>query len=200
LPTEAEWEYACRATTTTKYAFGEILTPQQANFGRKMDLAALRRGDGEIDGAPGGPAGTGGDVARPPLPPGGDRGRRGRGEPPRERRTAPQQRDLAQREPVQRPLEPAGSFPANEWGLHDMHGSVWEWCGDFYSAKTYKTGSRVDPIGPESGKTHVARGGCWSSPAPQCASAYRNAQPQANARMPAFGFRVVCEIRAPAGN
>jgi formylglycine-generating enzyme required for sulfatase activity len=98
-------------------------------------------------------------------------------------------------ERMQRPLEPAGSYPPNVWGIYDMHGSVWEWCSDFYAADAYKTTPPVDPAGPKTGKTHVARGGCWKSPAQQCSSAYRNGRADPDTREPIYGFRVVCEIQ-----
>src|SRR5262249_45134158 len=72
LPTEAEWEYACRAGTITAYATGDKLTPEQANFGMTPD--GKRRNQ----------------------------------------------------------TQPVGSYPANPWGLHDMHGNVAEWCHDWY--------------------------------------------------------------------
>src|ERR1019366_4354614 len=54
---------------------------------------------------------------------------------------------------------PVGSFPANAWGFHDMHGNVWEWCEDWYG--DYPKKDVVDPQGAEKGKYRVLRGGSW---------------------------------------
>jgi formylglycine-generating enzyme required for sulfatase activity len=78
LPTEAQWEYACRAGTTTATSFGDSLGSRQAN----------------ING------------------------------------TKPY--NVAEVGPYLRQSVRAGSYPANRWGLHDMHGNVWEWCRDWY--------------------------------------------------------------------
>ena len=48
---------------------------------------------------------------------------------------------------------------ANELGLYDMSGNVWEWCQDWYS--DYSSGSQTNPKGPSSGSIRVIRGGCW---------------------------------------
>lgn len=67
-----------------------------------------------------------------------------------------------------------GSYPANPWGLYDMHGNVWEWVQDYQGS--YPQGEVSDPTGPPSGANRVYRGGSWSSTARRCRSATRNLQ------------------------
>jgi formylglycine-generating enzyme required for sulfatase activity len=66
---------------------------------------------------------------------------------------------------------PVGTKQANAWGLHDMHGNVWEWCSDWYG--DYSSGSSSDPTGATTGDFRVFRGGSWLSVARGCRSAYR---------------------------
>ena len=101
LPTEAEWEYACRAGTTTPFATGEKITPAQANIGTSPD-------------------------GKPLL------------------------------------TATVGSYPANPWGLHDMHGNVLEWCLDWHGA--YEAGEQTDPVGRDAGYARIARGWCYHKP------------------------------------
>lgn len=66
---------------------------------------------------------------------------------------------------------PVGSFPANAWGLHDMHGNVFQWCQDWYD--DYPRKDVVDPQGPNTGKLRVLSGGSWISSPRHCRSAFR---------------------------
>ena len=67
--------------------------------------------------------------------------------------------------------KPVGQKRANAWGLHDMHGNVWEWCADRFG--TYSGGNVTDPTGPTSGSSRVYRGGSYYSVALFCRSAFR---------------------------
>ena len=61
-----------------------------------------------------------------------------------------------------------GAFPANPWGLHEMHGKVFQWCRDSYGP--YPPGPVDDPCITTTTKNddHVLRGGCWIHPASKC--------------------------------
>jgi formylglycine-generating enzyme required for sulfatase activity len=139
LPTEAEWEYACRAGTTTPFSFGKELNGKQANC------------DGNY------PYGT--EVKGPRL---------GR-------------------------TSPVGSYPANPWGLFDMHGNVRQWCSDYYS-KEYDQRSAKDPTGPPQGTIRVLRGGSWDDFPKNCRSAYRDSYSQ-TPRSAYCGFRLVLVLK-----
>ena len=133
LPSEAEWEFACRAGTKTPFHFGETISTDQANYNGNFTY-----GDGK----------KGVDRKKTTL---------------------------------------VGSFPANAWGLHDMHGNLWQWCQDWYGE--YPQKDVVDPQGPEKGEGRVLRGGSWGDHPEHCRSAFRGGNGPGN-RFGDFGFRL----------
>ena len=70
-----------------------------------------------------------------------------------------------------RDSHPVGLKKPNAWGLHDMHGNVWEWCADWYGA--YPDGALTNPQGAVSGTERVLRGGSWSGETGCCRVAAR---------------------------
>lgn len=130
LPSEAQWEYACRAGTSTPFNTGITISPELANYN--------------------------GNVAYGPGPQGAFR----------------------------QQTTPVAQFPANAWGVHDMHGNVWEWCEAPADAAAAAKASEDDALG-------VMRGGSWNNHPGACRSACRFLRPR-RSRLDITGFRVVC--------
>jgi formylglycine-generating enzyme required for sulfatase activity len=140
LPSEAEWEYACRAGTQNPFAFGETITPAVVNYDGNYPYASAAKGEY------------------------------------REKTT------------------PVGIFPANGFGLYDMHGNLWEWCldewVDNYNNSPTDGNAREGLSRSANNSQRMVRGGSWCADAWICRSAnrYFNA---ASDRNEDCGLRVV---------
>jgi formylglycine-generating enzyme required for sulfatase activity len=134
LPSEAEWEYACRAGTTTLFCYGDYLTTALANF------------DGSY----------------------------------------------ANNGKYRRETTVVGRFPANNFGLHDMHGNVWEWCEDGWHDTYAGAPSDGSPWVNKSSILRVIRGGSWFLDINHCRSSFRYMSDAALLNHD-LGFRVVCD-------
>jgi formylglycine-generating enzyme len=146
LPTEAQWEYACRAGTTTATSFGDMLSSKQANFQGKPYN-------------------------------GGEEG------------------------PSLKRAAKAGSYAANRWGIHDMHGNVFEWCRDWYHSKLP---GGIDPdlsmvkgtMNRDGTFSRVRRGGAFNDDGWPCRSAFRlRYEPERRSDHIGFRISVVARIQ-----
>ncbi len=146
LATEAEWEFACRAGTTTMYSNGND-AEKLVSIANIADASTLEKY----------PAWTGAVTSSDQHP-----------------YTAP-----------------VGTFQGNAFGLHDLHGNVWEWCQDRYDNDAYqnRSGTTVDPLG-QFGESRVIRDGGWSTYPEKIRAAARNESPP-TFRFASCGFRVV---------
>lgn len=129
LPTESQWEYACRAGTQSKYCWGDEPDDARANWSKQHN-------------------GT----------------------------------------------TPVNRFPPNPWGLHDMHGNVWEWCAD--GQRDYADSPARDPEGPGDVDVRVVRGGSLLYHPGRARAAYRDSRHRRYASL-ALGFRFA--LRSPSG-
>ncbi len=150
LPSEAEWEYACRAKTTTPFHFGKTITTDLANYDGTDDP------DGQWSGSY-------------------DQGSKG----------------IYRKETTSVEM-----FPPNIFGIHDMHGNIWEWCLDHYhdnyeGAPTDGTAWIDSEIDQKDLK--IVRGGSWNYNPRYCRSAFRRLNIPV-VRSVNVGFRVVCEM------
>jgi hypothetical protein len=134
LPTEAQWEYACRAGTTTAYHFGDTLSKAQANWGDDDNVEKTM------------------DV---------------------------------------------GSYPANAWGLWDMHGNVDEWCLDCYG--DYPSGAVTDSTGAGEGSFRVFHGGSWDDGAGHCWLVRSDSKDTTLCALAIVAGCLLCEQFTPAG-
>jgi formylglycine-generating enzyme required for sulfatase activity len=84
-----------------------------------------------------------------------------------------------------------GQKRANAWGLHDVHGNVWEWVRDWDGA--YSKASQQNPSGPKTGSYRVFRGGSWDRDAGNCRSAVRGCNDPGD-RDGDMGFRLTRRV------
>lgn len=129
LPTDAEWEYACRAGSQTAYWWGDEPDEQQVNWNEQ-----------------------------------------------------------------QKGTTPVTLYPPNPWGLHDMHGNVWEWCAD--GNLEYSGQAEHDPVGDTDGDARMVRGGSWIDHPVRARSACRNWRRKVD-RDRFLGFRFALRSYSP---
>lgn len=93
---------------------------------------------------------------------------------------------------------PVAEYPANEFGLHNMTGNVWEWCADWFAPDFYASSPAADPVGPPDGTHRVMRGGSYLCHASYC-NRYRVAARSGNTPDTStgnLGFRCVADVQA----
>lgn len=88
---------------------------------------------------------------------------------------------------------PVGQKTPNAWGLHDMHGNVWEWVQDWYDSGYYSRSPTDNPTGPSSGLHRVVRGGSWHQTGDGWRSSARRDYPP-DYRGISIGFRVAVSL------
>lgn len=120
LPTEAEWENACRAGASGVFNFEDELSLDKVNYRGTWEYKSDEWGEG------------------------------------------------AMQQTVDVKTE---KYQPNAWGLHQMHGNVWEWCQDWFA--DYTTETVIDPQGANNGVSRVLRGGSWGTVGGGCRSACR---------------------------
>lgn len=89
--------------------------------------------------------------------------------------------------------QPVGQKKANELGLYDMSGNVWQWCNDWFDEKYYSTGPSNNPKGPASGNGNRSlRGGSWWGPVKDCRVSNRDMYPP-DSKDDDVGFRLAMD-------
>ncbi len=162
LPTEAEWEYACRAGTATRFHHGDdaagiVKLGNVADATMNQKFAAWMKVN---------------EVDREKI-------------------------GTAEHEDGYVFTAPVGRFQANAFGLHDMHGNVWEWCADWDDPRYYRNSPTDDPTGPTTGTARIRRGGSWLH-SPTFSRSARRRRYAPDARNSPIGFRVALSVQNTA--
>lgn len=104
--------------------------------------------------------------------------------------------DNAERGAYREQTTPSRSYPANTFGLFDLHGNAWEWCSDWYDKDYYRKSPIYKPQGPTTGKKKVMRGGSWFTAPRSIRSANRRGI-EPDIAMADAGFRLVANRPPP---
>ncbi len=158
LPTEAQWEYACRSGSDQPLSWGDL----DADFSKLANMAdvTIRQLAYDTDG----------------------------------RHTADMVPRDVRYDDKSLVSADVGSYQPNAWGLHDVHGNVWEWTRSAYKPYPYRDGDGRNRLAP--GDRSVVRGGSWRDRPKRCRSAFRLSYPTWQ-KVHNVGLRVVCEVTQP---